>query len=1649
MDLSSRYFPDMSVDASGAAGDVTDASFQIPTAVGSSSRMQLLADESLGFLDAADVTLSSPRKTQIQTQAQKEILTPRTRSQTRRIQAGLPPFDVSMDVDTPRSTRTRKARSNTRSRSPRKRTAAPVPVPSPLKHQANLFADDNDDDADMPPPPSPSPFKFKPQEHSFQIPTMGKSSANLLLDDDSGSFFRKGGLSFMDDTLNMDMNMNPAAPVSPRAREPLTLSQLSPSPRRTVRSPAGSPHKSKPTPASARIANPITLDENTEPATHTRLPSLFSTLQAEIETLGRESAEDDNDMPNVAARDSSVTPTPEDLQTGTETATETEAAPCKPSVDVNALGDVDFNNNHLDVVANTTTRNSCDDAVDAVEAPESHEAATLDPEPNFDFGFDSDADSDADVPPTTPRPSASRLAGTVLEPEGAAMDDQMKYQSESPFARDWQPSTPDAAHALDPDARGEFETTRNTLNTNSHANSDTPTRNEASIVPSENARLGFQFESENGFGRECDVDFAHEDEDRYQPGRERTQAYDRADAAPAPSPSMSLSNAEIIPVASPVPDPYDVTLSEAGGLAAALVAFGQRAAGATSALTAAGMTSGAQTTRPLNLKAKAKGPTRGKSTGGARRVPVASAPTDITAASAEAAPEDNPVSVASHKPSSRTKLMGKLKPKAKANQSKAKANASSSNAAPVEVPDSDVAQGVEPLKQDVEIGGPTPAKKKTKTNVPAVAVEDKIEEKKADIGVDVTAFLSRYKNLTQVKEPAREKPPADSPSPSQSPDEVQAEARLVVDVDSDVDMDADDCAHAVPPKNTQVEAGAEVEMAAEAEFEHEVGRNIQDEIEVAHELEPEHEHGPETRDGDEDVWMSDTPAPSFPTPAQSPFPSVARTNNVAGIGADTGPTATAASAPVESQPAPSQVQPAFTFTFAQPVRATQQGPSARPPSPMRTSTKRPASSSASGSKDRARAPEVHPNHELESGQPLRKKARVLPARTGPPQAAAQGQRKPQTRPKAQAHARKVSPSVNVKARSTLAARSARVLRSARRHVTAPVASTSTGAATSSATAAVISAGPSAASVAVATTSTAQTRTEAQTRTAATTQARTAAQTKTRTEAKARIPAGTQPRARSVTQPTQRPRLAVSGAGRVGRGDRDCGEQEREQERGEQERSEDQSDVRGEARAEQGSEDSRDRDPEGEPSQQRPIDIATARLGQPELPSQADEDVDAHTDTRAGPSACPSTSTGSGSSSGSGTRPDSERPAGARAHARAHMTHEPFQLARPQARAGAGASSQSTGTSSSSITGAIANSSTIANTTDARAAWNSRFHVNDSVAGTMPPERARSTSSESSSSLNLNASTTSSSGAGSGVGCGHVHSGRVHVYGAVTLMRARDHPRARRALAFSVQRSVPLCTCARDPFLPSDLQHLPPRVVRSIGKGRLSRLARIAPSIDGRSSGVRASCFGVLLRLSTPFVPWFLDPRSRALLFPLAVPFSCPTCVLNTRKGTGSWAWTWSTALPPAKPTIPISFHFESDARLEARRAGFAASASSSTSHHLPIPDFKTLHEQQAREAAARRAPAVPVQPQGFKFSTDTRMAERARWDEARREREREAERVAEEERRRREEEEEREVKEMRRKAVPKAHEVPEWYAFAPKRARVEEEDGEEEEEEEL
>ena len=255
MDISSRHLPDLT-DVS-AAQDLSDSSFQIPLASKSPSKL-LFAEDGLDLLATVDDTMNSP--------AQQPLF---ATSSTEPLNAAAP---------TPKAARTPRSRRRTRfemnpetplRRSPRKKAT----VPSPLKE---VVASDMTAALES----TLSPFK-RQQEFSFQIPTIGKQAMDLLMDDDGGSFLGKGiNATFAEE------------PPTPRAREPLALSQLSPG-TTSARSP-GSLITRRATPLSSQGSQS---DENTTPShlghqqrdttpvSFSGQPSLYPDLKAEIETL--------------------------------------------------------------------------------------------------------------------------------------------------------------------------------------------------------------------------------------------------------------------------------------------------------------------------------------------------------------------------------------------------------------------------------------------------------------------------------------------------------------------------------------------------------------------------------------------------------------------------------------------------------------------------------------------------------------------------------------------------------------------------------------------------------------------------------------------------------------------------------------------------------------------------------------------------------------------------------------------------------------------------------------------------------------------------------------------------------------------------------------------------------------------------------------------------------------------------------------------------------------------------------------------------------------------------------------------------------------------------------------------------------------------
>ncbi|KAJ7264495.1 hypothetical protein B0H12DRAFT_1101977 [Mycena haematopus] len=137
-----------------------------------------------------------------------------------------------------------------------------------------------------------------------------------------------------------------------------------------------------------------------------------------------------------------------------------------------------------------------------------------------------------------------------------------------------------------------------------------------------------------------------------------------------------------------------------------------------------------------------------------------------------------------------------------------------------------------------------------------------------------------------------------------------------------------------------------------------------------------------------------------------------------------------------------------------------------------------------------------------------------------------------------------------------------------------------------------------------------------------------------------------------------------------------------------------------------------------------------------------------------------------------------------------------------------------------------------------------------------------------------------------------------------------------------------------------------------------------------------------------------------------------------------------------KANVPVELNFQAiGARREAEQPADPDSGETQQSRPKPytIPDFKAMHATLAAQDALRRSQLAPTVPVTIAFSTDIRAKERELFDEKFREKERELEAAREVQRREREQEEAKELKDLRKRAIPKAHEVPGWYKEAPKR----------------
>jgi myo-inositol catabolism protein IolC len=119
-------------------------------------------------------------------------------------------------------------------------------------------------------------------------------------------------------------------------------------------------------------------------------------------------------------------------------------------------------------------------------------------------------------------------------------------------------------------------------------------------------------------------------------------------------------------------------------------------------------------------------------------------------------------------------------------------------------------------------------------------------------------------------------------------------------------------------------------------------------------------------------------------------------------------------------------------------------------------------------------------------------------------------------------------------------------------------------------------------------------------------------------------------------------------------------------------------------------------------------------------------------------------------------------------------------------------------------------------------------------------------------------------------------------------------------------------------------------------------------------------------------------------------------------------------------------------------SGSSGAGNNGTIRANPIPDFRAIHAHLDASQAHRKENIHPVIPQPFHWATDERIKERQEFDEVVKEKEREREILLEQIRKEKAEDEEMEIRELRKRAVPKANAVPDWYKDAPKKKKDEE-----------
>ncbi|CAE6476787.1 unnamed protein product [Rhizoctonia solani] len=151
-----------------------------------------------------------------------------------------------------------------------------------------------------------------------------------------------------------------------------------------------------------------------------------------------------------------------------------------------------------------------------------------------------------------------------------------------------------------------------------------------------------------------------------------------------------------------------------------------------------------------------------------------------------------------------------------------------------------------------------------------------------------------------------------------------------------------------------------------------------------------------------------------------------------------------------------------------------------------------------------------------------------------------------------------------------------------------------------------------------------------------------------------------------------------------------------------------------------------------------------------------------------------------------------------------------------------------------------------------------------------------------------------------------------------------------------------------------------------------------------------------------------------------------------------------TTASKLNPTVPIPFTFRSELRMKSQPTG-ESHLPAAIPIASPMPDFAVAHAAAEAANLARRQRAQEVflaaqaELESYRNAkyviggeTARRAAERAVFDAAMKVKEAEAERVRNEQKRTETEKEAAEIRDMRRRMVPKANPVPEFYKYAPR-----------------